>query len=83
MYVNDGESAYVYNQLFVHTSLASVAVFWHVWEEANKQCIYIFKAVISTTFMLSGANIVCIVCAEFQHLALLHATVLKNMRLVF
>jgi len=41
MYVNDGESAYVYNQLFVHTSLASVAVFWHVWEEANKQCIYI------------------------------------------
>lgn len=25
--------------------------------------------------MLSGANIVCIICAEFQHLVLIHATV--------
>lgn len=70
------------------TSFLSIPV-WHLWlcsdmsEKKQISSVYIFKTVISTTFMLSGANIVCIVCAEFQHLALLHATVLKNMRLVF
>lgn len=70
MHVNDGEGAYVYDQLLVRTSLASLAVFWHVWEEVNK-CIYIQHNIFSY-FMLSGANSVCIICADSYYI---HAAV--------